>query len=83
MITNATKPSTALVNASRASSGVTWGEITTTWATEPDLWEDYSSIINNEAVQGQGIWSSKYRPWRADAPWQTVANGISNLAKPI
>jgi hypothetical protein len=48
-ITNTTKPTTSLVNASKVSIGETWGGIQSTWATESRTWLAVSQLINNSA----------------------------------
>lgn len=46
-ITNASKPTTSVVNTERVSFAELWSTITTTWAAETRTWLDVSSLINN------------------------------------
>jgi hypothetical protein len=46
-LTNTTKPSTTLTNASKASDAELWSTITTTWASETRTWDQCISIFDN------------------------------------
>lgn len=48
-ITNVSKPTTSLTNASRVASYETWATIATTWATETRTWADCASLLDNIA----------------------------------
>ena len=79
---NTSKPTTALTNATKASFAELWSTITSTWASETRYWEDLVSVMNNTAVADSSLWSTRYLPWRATAPWLNTGSGISNTAKP-
>jgi len=42
---NTSKPTTALVNATRATSAETWSSITTSWGTETRTWAQTISLM--------------------------------------
>lgn len=46
-ITNISKPTTTLTNASKVSGSETWASITTTWASETRTWADTYSLMTN------------------------------------
>lgn len=82
-ITNTAKPSSpSYTNTAKPSFAETWATITTTWATETQTWTDLASVINNTTLGEDYLWSSRFFPWTDDAPWQTTAVGMTNIAKP-
>ncbi len=48
-ITNQSKPSTSIINASKIASYETWDTITSTWDTETRTWDDTLSLMDNIA----------------------------------
>ena len=55
MITNVSKPVTALANVDRVASYETWATILTTWATETRTWLDMGSIVDNVSKPSTSI----------------------------
>ena len=45
-ISNVSKPTTALVNATKASGAELWSTITTTWASETRTWDECISLFD-------------------------------------
>lgn len=48
-ITNVSKPSTTLTNATKVSFAETWGAIQTTWGSETRTWADCISLVDNSS----------------------------------
>lgn len=46
-ITNVSKPSTTLTNATKVSFAELWSTITTTWASETRTWDATGSLFSN------------------------------------
>lgn len=46
-ITNTSKPTTSLTNATKVSSAELWSTITTTWASETRTWLETGSLVDN------------------------------------
>lgn len=82
-LTNTSKPTTTLANTDKVAFSELWSTITSTWASETRHWEDLLSNFSNTVVADASLWSARYLPWRATAPWQNTGSGISNIAKPI
>jgi len=54
-ITNQSKPTTTLENATKTSSGETWSSIATTWASETKTWLGVGSFMTNNTKQSTSI----------------------------
>lgn len=54
-ITNTSKPSTSITNATKVFSGETWASILTTWASETRTWEAVSQLLANTARQSSSV----------------------------
>ncbi len=81
-ITNISKPTTTLANATRIPVGETWATIATTWATETNTWAEIGSLVNNSArIFGGQIWAFNNLPWQMTTPW-IDAGGITNVNRP-
>jgi len=48
-ITNTSKPTTSLTNATKVSFAELWSTITTTWATETRTWDATGSLFSNSS----------------------------------
>lgn len=82
-ITNISRPSTSLVNATRPQQGETWATITTTWASETRTWGDTGQLIDNISRGAIGfLWSVSRFPWTEVTPWLSEG-GMTNQVKPI
>lgn len=82
-ITNVSKPSTTLTNATKVSFAETWGAIQTTWGSETRTWADCASLIDNTSLSlTDPLWSNRSFPWLLTTPWGTVSTGITNQSKP-
>lgn len=54
-ITNVSKPSTTLTNATKVSFAELWSTIATTWASETRTWADCISLIDNTTKPSTSI----------------------------
>jgi len=86
MITNTSKPSTSVTNASKVNFAETWATITTTWATETRTWIATGSLFSNITRATNdiiGLWTSAL-PWSLSTPWTTTTtnSSVANIAKP-
>lgn len=81
-LTNTSKPTTSLTNATKVSIGETWGSITTTWASETRTWLAVSQLITNISVdRGLALWAATVYPWTLPSPW-TLGETMVNTSKP-
>lgn len=81
-LTNTSKPTPSITNATKVNIGETWATITTTWATETRTWGETASFINNSTKAFGGLlWAASTLPWQLPTPWLDTG-GISNLPKP-
>lgn len=81
-ITNITKPSTTLANATKIGTGEIWDTASNQWQNESRTWQDMASLLSNITVGVTGfLWSAKRTPWLEATPWQSEG-GISNISKP-
>ena len=72
-----------MTNADKVSFAELWSTITTTWDSETRNWDECVSLFHNLAMSlTDPLWSSRTFPWTLTLPWQTTANGISNVNKP-
>ncbi len=83
-ITNASKPSTSLANATRIGGAETWESIPTTWASETRTWLDCISLFDNvmKVAYGDPLWSASVLPWQISFPWQVNTGIMINQDKP-
>jgi hypothetical protein len=81
-ITNTSKPSSSVTNATKINIGDTWNAILTTWASETRSWDATGSLVTNISKGISGfLWSVNRFPWTEIAPWSTEG-GIINVTRP-